>query len=137
MTWQPNWNDVHFNRAAADQAASALHAAARRLDDQAARRAALVADADAQWRGGHRDVWFDTYERLRADAADLASRLRANASRINAASDAAVYEQALREQQRSDWLRLQEIQRQREAAALVEAHPSPIAVSTPQHVGLL
>ena len=126
------------------EAASALRAAARRLDAQAARRAELAANADEQWSGGHRDAWFDNYDRLRSDTTELATRLRANASTIEAASDAAAYEQSLREQQRSDWLRLQEIRRQRETAESAGAErPAPNLVMGPvpalvrQHVGLL
>lgn len=104
MTAEPIWVDVDFDHAVAREAVDVLLAAARRLDEQILRRSSMASELGKQWRGGHRDAWFDTFARLRSDSVEVAAQLRSDASRIEAAAMAARNEQARREQQRADWL---------------------------------
>ena len=59
--WQPNWQDVHWDYAAAQGAVSALRRAADLVDQRADERARAALQAIEQWRGRYRNE-FD--ERL-------------------------------------------------------------------------
>jgi hypothetical protein len=103
--WSPNWNNVVWNRAAADEAASALRRAADRLDITASERSRVAQDATAEWRGKHRETFDGHLTQILGRARDLAGEFRGAASRICAASDRAREEQNRRERDRERWYR--------------------------------
>ena len=107
-TWSPNWVDVRFDQGAAIDAVAALRSAARRLDDQAGQRAALVESADAEWRGPNRDRFMQNIDVLRRDASALAQQMRMDASAVDSSAASATVEQRTRLDSRSLWIRLRD-----------------------------
>lgn len=103
--WQPNWNNVHWDHGAANEAASALRRAAERLDVTSEQRAQVAKDAVVEWRGRNREIFDGQLSQIQGRSRDLATELRGYASRINAASDRAREEQARREAERARWYR--------------------------------
>ena len=103
--WQPNWQDVHWNYAAADRAADELDRAADELESTSKARQQTADNAAAEWRGTYRR-WFDrqTTEALRA-AWWQAGEFREAAARIRRATQWARDEQARRERERERWRR--------------------------------
>lgn len=101
--WQPNWDDVVFDHAAADEAAAACRAAARQIDEVRGEMPGHRTTALEEWRGRYADD-FDVEEvavgrELDAVAADL----RALARSIDAAAEAATTEQSNRAADRVRW----------------------------------
>lgn len=103
--WQPNWEDVRWNYAAAERAAGELDRAADELDSTSQARRQTADDAATEWHGTYRGR-FDqqTTEVLRA-AWWQAGELSDAAARIRRASQWARDEQARRERERERWRR--------------------------------
>ncbi|MEM8534906.1 MAG: hypothetical protein AAGF95_28965 [Chloroflexota bacterium] len=99
----PNWNDVHWNWAAAEEAANALIRIANELGELRQRRgdkATLVFEESA---GPYRDTFsegFDTKEQVSRGVTFDCYRL---ANRINSLSEQAREEQSRREHERDRW----------------------------------
>jgi hypothetical protein len=102
-SWQPNWQDVHWNYAAAERVAGELDRAADELGSTSDVRGQATDNAGAEWRGTYRGR-FDqqTTEALRG-AWWLAGESREAAARIRRASQWARDEQARRERERERW----------------------------------
>lgn len=103
--WQPNWEDVRWNYAAAGRAAGELDRVADQLDAGSSARMQVADLATAEWRGSYR-VRFD--QQLTATLREAwwqAGELRDAAARIRRASQWARDEQARRERDRERWRR--------------------------------
>jgi uncharacterized protein YukE len=106
--WNPNWNDVRWNWSAADDARAALCHAADTLDSTANERSRAAAEAQAEWRGLHRDRFDVELAQMLRRGHDLANEYREAASRIARASQRAWEEQKHRERERERWRREKE-----------------------------
>ncbi len=106
--WQPNWNNVRWNWGAADAATAALRRAANLLDGTADKRAGAAGEAQAQWRGLHRDRFDNELTQILGRGHSLASECRAAADRVTSASQRAADEQRHRERERERWRREKE-----------------------------
>jgi len=104
--WQPNWNDVRWNWAAAD--AAALRGAANLLDGTADERVRVAGEAQAQWRGLYRDRFDNELAQIVSRGHTLASECRAAADRVASANQRAADEQRHRERERERWRREKE-----------------------------
>ena len=104
-SWQPNWQDVHWNYAAAERAAGELDRAAEELESTSQARRQAADTAAAEWRGTYYGR-FDqqTTEALRG-AWWQAGEFRDAAARIRRATQWARDEQARRERERERWRR--------------------------------
>jgi hypothetical protein len=103
--WQPNWNDVNWNWAAANAAADALRRAAARLEDATTRRSLAAYAAQGEWRGNHRLKFDSDLQKDLQGFSGLAAEMRLAAARIDAASAQARAEQNHRESERERWRR--------------------------------
>jgi uncharacterized protein YukE len=112
--WQPNWNNVRWDWGAADAAAAALRRAADLLNGTASERARVAAEAQAQWRGLHRDRFDSELAQVLRRAQDLADEYREAANRIARASQRAWDEQRHRERERERWRREKEDEERRQ-----------------------
>ncbi len=103
--WQPNWEDVRWDYAAADRAARELDRAADELQSTSDARRQVADTAAAEWRGTYRRR-FDQQlaEALRASWWH-AGEFRDAAARIRRATQMARDEQARRERDRERWRR--------------------------------
>ena len=101
--WNPNWNDVRWNYAVANQAANELRRVARRLDTVTAERVRLADSIRQEWVGHWRDVFNIDFNNMVREAAVLANELRNAASRIDHLSERARNEQYRRERERERW----------------------------------
>lgn len=103
--WQPNWEDVEFDHAAAQAAAAQCRLRAGALDTGFTGVATAVTKlaTDGAWTGPYQ-VEFDTARiALGADATDTADALRTLAGAIENAATAATTEQNKRERDRDRW----------------------------------
>ncbi len=101
--WQPNWNDVRWDRSAASQAIKALESAANLVDDSFSDRHQAAKMAAATWRGRHREA-FDSYlKEIELRSRLLATELREKANEIRRQDIAAYEEQRRRERERQRW----------------------------------
>jgi hypothetical protein len=101
--WQPNWQDVRWDWAAADRAASELERAAEELDRTSTARGQAAERATADWRGAYR-AQFDAHLSATLGMAwHLAGEFRDAAGRIRQASLRASDEQASRVRARDRW----------------------------------
>jgi uncharacterized protein YukE len=119
-SWQPPWQDVRFDHAAAHAAAAALDSAANRLAAHLDRRASAVHAARAQWQGQHRDRFDAQFRASQVEGHDIVLWCRRLAAEARAASDQARLEQARRQRLRDRW----HAERAVEAAALERAAES-------------
>lgn len=103
-SWQPNWADVRFDHLASALAVDALISAARRLEVQHEVRAALTAQATAEWSGPGHDRWVEIRRQLVVEHLQLGSVLRADARTIEDTALRARREQTNREVEREAWL---------------------------------
>lgn len=101
--WQPNWQDVRWDFAAADRAASELDRAAEDVDRTLAARNEAAQRATAEWRGAYRMQFDAQLDGTRRTARYLAGTFRDAATRIRQASGQAMQEQASRERARERW----------------------------------
>lgn len=91
-----SWDAVRHDAAAAADAASRLRSLADELDQLLGRRRQLADDALQGWSGAHRDDVAPEIERQLRVSGQLAAELRAAATRIDAATQAAAEEQRRR-----------------------------------------
>lgn len=107
--WQPNWDDVVFDYAAADVAITQCNQAAGALDTATTGVGAAVTalGTDAEWRGNYRLQFDQAVPRIPHDASSTQFDLRQLAQRIADAAAAAKQEQAFRESERARWHQLQ------------------------------
>ena len=103
--WQPNWQDVRWNFAAADAAAAALDRAAGTLDRTEASRDQVAQRAQADWFGKYSLEFMTQLSGMDTTAQSLAARLRAAAKTVRSFSGRATMEQAQRERDRARWRR--------------------------------
>lgn len=101
--WQPNWQDVRWNWAAADRAASELDRAADEIDRTSSARANSSERATAYWRGAFRSRFDAQLSDTLGSAWMLASSYRDAAARIRRASARERDEQNRRERDRTRW----------------------------------
>jgi hypothetical protein len=103
--WQPNWEDVAFDHAAAQAAIDECLAAAGALDTGfggvATANAALT--TDGAWVGAYQVEYDGARATLSGDASVLAAELRRVAGSIQTARGAATTEQTQRENDRERW----------------------------------
>jgi uncharacterized protein YukE len=112
--WQPNWQDVRWNQAAASRAIAELRRVAEELDETAGERARVAGEATAQWQGDHRRAFDGYLAAVLTDARRLAHAYREAARQIAQASERARVEQAHRERERARWRREQAAERRRD-----------------------
>ena len=103
--WQPNWEDVHWNYAAADRAAGELERAAEDLESTCGERRGVAEASDAEWRGANRGRFDPRDTEAMRGAWWQAGVFREEAARIRRASQWARDEQARRERERERWRR--------------------------------
>jgi uncharacterized protein YukE len=101
--WQPNWEDVRWDYAAADNAARDLRRAADLIDHSTQERAGIAGEATAKWLGRRRREFDEHYRQLSRRAADLAAEYRRSAADIERRSREAYLEQKRRELARMRW----------------------------------
>lgn len=118
--WQPNWEDVRFDHAGAQEAAAQCDGCAAFLDGRHAALGPAIAAARVEWRGVHRERFDDETVLLDHEARVLADELRLTAARIRADADAARQEQRRREFDRERWLE-ERAREEAEEAVRVEA----------------
>jgi uncharacterized protein YukE len=121
-TWQPNWSDVSFDHAAAQQAIAALRSMATLLDTTTDARVRLAAEAQRDWAGRSRIAFDAELARTTRQAADLAAACRAAAASIEAAAEDARIEQRRRDLDRERW----SDERRREDRVRATSGPRPI-----------
>lgn len=119
-SWQPNWEDVIFDYAAAEEAAHECDSCARFIDERHASLDPAIEEARREWRGVHRDRFDSDLMMLDREADLLAADLRLTAARIRASAEAARLEQRSREIAREQWL-AEKRQEDLAAAAAAEA----------------
>lgn len=112
-SWQPNWDNVIFDYAAAEDAALECDSCARFIEDRHAVLDPAIEEARREWRGAHRERFDEDLLMLDREADLLAADLRLTAARIRASAEAARLEQRSRELAREQW----NAEKQREDAA--------------------
>lgn len=101
--WQPKWEDVAWDHAAAEALSAELNRKADLLESSITRRAHVANYAAAEWQGAKR-LLFDAYrEAVMTRAQELANQYREMAERIGKASGDARSEQSHRESERRRW----------------------------------
>jgi hypothetical protein len=103
--WQPNWQDVRWNYAAADAAARQLDLTADELDSVTSARRQVAATATAEWRGTYRVRFEAQLSDTLGQEWDLSGTYREAAARVRQATQWAREEQARRERERERWRR--------------------------------
>lgn len=109
--WEPNWEDVRWDHAAAAAAAAALERTALTLEHQAGQQRAAADQGTAEWRGEHRRTFDERFQRQLSAAAQLAERCRGLSGRVRELDGQARAEQVRREREREDWERERERER--------------------------
>ena len=117
--WQPNWQDVRWDFAAAERAASELDRATDELDRTSATRREAAQRATAQWFGLYRTQFDSLLAGTLSTAQFLAGLFRDAALRIRRASVQAWEEQQRREADRRRW---RAEKAKEDAAAAAQAH---------------
>jgi hypothetical protein len=95
-----NIPNVKWSQADADDAATALRRAAKKLRDSLDERSRLIKQTMGQWRDAHRETFDADMRRFWREAQDLAQRYDGAATRIDTASQNAAAEQARRNRKR-------------------------------------
>lgn len=113
--WYPNRNPVQWDWGAADAAMHALRQAADKLDESATTRTRLAGEAQAEWRGRHRETFDEQLHKLVSQARLLASEFRSMADRISYASHQAYDEKLHRESEVRRWENEKRDEERREA----------------------
>lgn len=103
--WNPNWQNVRWDHAAAAAAIVALNRAAAEVDRLAGERAGAALVVLGEWRGGHREDFNEQLQRAAAADRDLAADLRRAAGELARLGQQARTEQARRERERDEWRR--------------------------------
>ena len=104
-SWQPNWQDVHWNYADAERAAGELDRAAEEFDSTSDAQRPAAGTASPEWRGSYRRRFDQQLGEAQRTAWWEAGELRELAARIRRATQAARDEQARRERERERWRR--------------------------------
>jgi uncharacterized protein YukE len=102
-SWQPNWQDVRWNFATADLAASELDRTADALEVTSSARSQVADVATVEWRGNNRLRFDQELLGILSTAWRLAGTYRDAAAHIRQASQRARDEQARRERDRARW----------------------------------
>jgi len=103
--WQPNWQDVRWNWAAADYAAAQCDQRAENVDSCATVRRGVGDTASSDWRGSfHLRFEMQMLDSSR-NSWSLAATLHDAAARIRRLSQMARDEQTHRERERERWRR--------------------------------
>lgn len=113
--WQPNWSDVEFDHAAATTAVTECRSSARAIDSAVGGLDGLP--ATDHWVGAYKDDWSADQAPTRNDLTGTADDLRALATAIEQAAEAARAEQRHRVAERERW--------REELRAETEASPEP------------
>jgi uncharacterized protein YukE len=103
--WQPNWEDVQFDHAAAQAAITECDLAAGALDNALAGvdGAVTALTNNGSWYGAYQVDYDIAQQRLRGDFPDTRQALRKLATDIATAATNARNEQAHRESERDSW----------------------------------
>lgn len=101
--WQPNWEDVRFDHAAAAEAADACRRAATTADAAGEGISAAAPSALQDWSGGLSDDFRRETPELGRELGDRREELNALAEQIAAAGAEARAEQLRRERARERW----------------------------------
>ena len=128
--WQPNWEDVRFDHAGAQEAALECDACAAFLDGRHVALGPAIAAARVEWRGLHRQRFDDETDLLDHEARGLADELRLTAARIRADADAARAEQRRRELDRERWFEERAREAAEEAARVEAARMEAVRLAT-------
>jgi hypothetical protein len=123
--WQPNWEDVRWNWAKAEAAASELDNRAGALGSDSDARQTASTFAAAEWRGVYRRQFDDDLTSSQRDVWNESAELHAEAARVRRASEMAREEQARRERDRARWRA--EKAAEDAAAARARAHARQLA----------
>jgi uncharacterized protein YukE len=117
--WQPNWADVKFNFAEAEEAIGACRTALAVLHERHMVLAGPRQHATETWDGNARKTFDVQWAQLEGLAEHASNELLATMNRIKAEADAARREQAFRESERARWYR----EKAAEDAALQQQQP--------------
>ena len=128
--WQPNWEDVRFDHAGAQEAALECDACAAFLDGRHVALGPAIAAARVEWRGVHRQRFDDETATLDRESDVLADELRLTAARIRAEADAARVEQRRRELDRERWVEERAREAAEEAARVEAARMEAVRLAT-------
>jgi hypothetical protein len=103
--WQPNWEDVDFDHAAAQAAVDECRLSAGALDTAftGVATAEATLDTDGAWAGPYRFDFDAAQPAMMTDAGDTAGALRRLANDIATAAVQAGAEQEQRERDRERW----------------------------------
>jgi len=126
--WQPNWQDVRWDWAAADRAATELTRAADDLDRTSSARNQAADRATADWFGAYRAQFDGQLSATLGMGWHLAGLLREAAVRVRQASFRASEEQLSRVRARQRWHDEKAAEdaakaRARASAAAAQPHP--------------
>jgi hypothetical protein len=99
--WQPNWNDVDFDHAAATTAVTECRSSARAIDTALGGLDGLP-DTD-HWVGRYKDDWSADQGPTRTDLSGTRDDLRSLATAIEQAASEARAEQSRRVTERERW----------------------------------
>src|SRR5881397_1573011 len=94
--WQPNWSNVHFDPALAQNAISSLLNTAAEVDAVSRERVRLADTAREQWQGRYRKEFDDRFGATTRTAAQLAADLRQAAANLQQAGMQAQQDQQAR-----------------------------------------
>jgi uncharacterized protein YukE len=123
-TWQPNRVDVRYDPVAAQNAISALNAAAADVDAVTKERIERAGTARRWWQGRYRKEFDKRFDATVSTAHRLADDLRQAAARLQQAGAQAQQEQQQRQQDRARWDREQADSKVR----YDQAHQPPVPV---------
>jgi hypothetical protein len=101
--WSPNWGDVQFDYAAAQDYVDSCRVLASTLREWLHERANLAKRARKHWEGPHRDRFDRDFERIQREASAIADQLTQSAHSVLRAADEARSEQSRRVWQRAEW----------------------------------
>lgn len=104
-TWQPNWEDVQFDHAAAQAAITECNLAAGALDNSLAGLdgAVTALASNGSWHGAYQAEYDTAQQNLRAEFPTTRAALAQLATDIATAATNARNEQAHRESERDRW----------------------------------
>ena len=128
--WQPNWEDVRFDHAGAQEAALECDACAAFLDGRHVALGPAIAAARVEWRGVHRQRFDDETATLDRESDVLADELRLTAARIRAEADEARVGQRRRELDRERWFEERAREAAEEAARVEAARMEAVRLAT-------
>ena len=125
-SWQPKWDDVHFDHTEANEAVLLCRGALITLADRHAVLQGPYQMACVNWRGVKRYRFDAEWSAMHLQAEALAEQLRAHIVKLQHDSSAALVEQRTREAERARWFREKAIE---EAAAAAAREAARIAAA--------